>query len=442
MNDAPEEPEKGHDTEKPDDLSHTENESHSTEVFHTNDEIPSDRRNVGFTFTGSVARKIKSVEFSFTPNMTPTIPKFVQPPTEAAVLSQLINMLYRGGPSSQEIIRAAANVFKSNKSAVAGELPPPNTKLVAKLVPRTTSPKSGSTRMRKAQMAMMPVNQMNMAPADADVCRPNEATPNADWKMKVRFINPRHPINRRYASWDEITEFGRWAWEAKERPTYIPDPVGVLQQACEEVSTIEPDSCPKEVLDEIGDDFSQFLMMPEISESIEEPEDPPQGRPNTDAFRRVVMKQCDSQPKYSLHYELEEIIGERDNSMHKLISECNSRYSRYVRSANEERYLPKSNVLELVSKTLWRDSGLTVELPSDDVNIPVKLKGRKIQKVKRKEPVQQMQGLIDLFNSTQDDQASYVAEALGIPAYRNMKRKIDMRKLREDMAASYKLKSH
>jgi hypothetical protein len=77
-------------------------------------------------------------------------------------------------------------------------------------IPIARQPRPPPNRRLPAKRPQTPIIHVPEPPAPPPVDR-----------KSVRFIDPRLPGRRRYASWDEITEYGRWAWESQERPVYV-----------------------------------------------------------------------------------------------------------------------------------------------------------------------------------------------------------------------------
>ena len=325
-------------------------------------------------------------------------------------VSQLIGEILTNPEKSQELLE---NLQKLKEQGTQPAAP-------------KAQPKPVSKPVRKAQMTTVPsVRVQSEEKVDAPASQSEgDAAPQ---KIRVKFVDPRKIINRRYASWDEITDYGGWACEAQERPKYILDPIGTLLNACTDIVQSQPDEDPTKVLETIGDNFEDFLMMGIPCDTIE-PEPIPRAHLQTDCFHRTPMAEIDSGRKDTLHAEVRKTIELRDREMDNIICEFHAGLQKQLHAHSVTKRIPEMSKLASISHTLWgRD--FKVNIPDDGVT-----RGRRKGRKGRWGLVRQTTATMDFFNSAQDDIAGYMAETLNMTGIRDMKRKFDTMQLREDIA--------
>ena len=334
---------------------------------------------------------------------------------------QLISELLANPEKSHELLEKLQKARAMEQPAPPPPPPPP-----AKPIPiPKPPPPPQKPGIRKAQMTAVPVPRQ-APPEETPV--PDSIESSSSGPARVKFADPRKIMNRRYASWDEITDYGMWACESQDRPRYILDPIGVLLNACTDIVGMQPEQGPTKVLEAIGDNFEDFLMMGLPCDDLVV-EEPPRVHLQTDVFRRVPLAECDSGRKETFHDELRKHVRERDAEMNQVLCEFHSRLQKQVHARNVEKHVPQMSKLAAISQSLWgRD--FHVRVPEEETG-----RKRNWRKTRARCLVRQTSSLMDFYNTAEDETAAYLAETLGIPGTRNLKRKFDIRQLREDLAA-------
>lgn len=237
-------------------------------------------------------------------------------------------------------------------------------------------------------------------------------------RITVKFVQPNFIFQRKYATWEQISEIGRWAWEAEERPVYIENPDEELKKSIEEINNVKRRINTKKVFQKIKEEnnLALFLIggLPDewkIEEYIE-PKDETVSISNPSKYYSRPTPSFNHRTKHSQHRAINPFLNETDMKVSKFM-EYASIYSERVRISRLLRIdVPLKFLFPLftMAKQLWPN----YQISAPKSNLKSKKKENRPSKQTRNDPYFYLEKIAQSIEKEQMDQLVYLGESLNM----------------------------